>query len=315
MVYEMFQSKVADSLRSHLGDDYQLILQKVPKNNGTVLSGLSIMRKGASVSPTVYLDSYYERYQEGISFNSIVQEILQIYEEHTAATHLDFSILNDFSLLRDKVVYKLIHTASNKELLLDIPSIPYLDLSIVFYLFLEKNEFGQMTALIHNDHLRSWNTSLEELYRLASVNTPRLLPAELKSMTELMKSLAQEQLGDDYREGFIDDLVSAPDTSPLYILTNSSGICGACAILYPNQLKNFADMLEKDLVILPSSIHEVLLVPYEDTISFDELTHMVSHINRAEVPVEDRLSDQVYLYSRSLDQVIFAGAPVCSILS
>ncbi len=315
MVYEMFQAKVADSLRSQLGGDYQLVLQKVPKNNGTILNGLSIMRKGAGVSPTIYLESYYERFQEGTSFNFIIQEILQIYQEHTAVTHLDFSILNDFSLLRDKVMYKLIHTASNRELLQDIPSIPYLDLSIVFYLFLEKNEYGQMTALIHNDHLESWNTCLEELYRLASANTPEFLPADLKPMSDVMKSIAQEQLGTDYREDFIDELMSSPDASPLYVLTNSSGICGACALLYPDQLKNFADMLESDLVILPSSIHEVLLVPYDDHISFDELAHMVSHINRAEVPVEDRLSDQVYLYSRALDQVIFAGSPVCSVLS
>ena len=264
MVYEMFQSKVADSLRSQLGSDYQLVLQKVPKNNGTILNGLSIMRKGAGVSPTIYLESYYERFQEGTSFNFIIQEILQIYQEHTAVTHLDFSILNDFSLLRDKVMYKLIHTASNRELLQDIPSIPYLDLSIVFYLFLEKNEYGQMTALIHNDHLESWNTCLEELYRLASANTPEFLPADLKPMSDVMKSIAQEQLGTDYREDFIDELMSSPDASPLYVLTNSSGICGACALLYPDQLKNFADMLESDLVILPSSIHEVLLVPYDD---------------------------------------------------
>lgn len=309
MVYEMFQTKVTDTLKAQLGEDYRLILQKVPKNNGTVLDGLCIMHKTAKSSPTIYLNSYYERYEEGISFHSIITEILQIYQENSTVTHLDFSILNDFSLLKDKVLYKLVHTASNKELLKDIPSISYLDLSIVFYLFLEKNEEGQMTALIHNDHMETWNTNLDELYRLAAVNTPLFLPAELKSMSEVMKSIAREHLGEDYREEFIDDLLSPPAASPLYVLTNSSGICGACTILYPGQLKNFADMLEKDLVILPSSIHEVLLIPYEDHICFEELTDTVSHINRAEVPVEDRLSDQVYLYSRSLDAVTLATAP------
>lgn len=309
MIYEMFQTKVTDTLQSQLGKDYRLILQKVPKNNGTVLDGLCIIHKTARSSPTIYLNSYYDRYEEGISFHSIIEEILQIYQENSAVTHLDFSILNDFSLLQDKVLYKLIHTASNKELLKDIPSIPYLDLSIVFYLFLEKNEDGQVTALIHNDHMESWNTTLSELYRLACANTPRFLPAELKSMSEVMKAIAKEHLGEDYREDFIDDLLSAPAVSPLYVLTNSSGICGACAILYPGQLKNFADMMEKDLVILPSSIHEVLLIPYEDSICFEELTHMVSHINRTEVPLEDRLSDQVYLYSRDPDSVTLAGTP------
>ncbi len=315
MVYEMFQTKVTDALQARLGDRYDLILQKVPKNNGILLDGLAIMRKGAGSSPTIYLNSYYERYLEGVPLDAVIDEIFQLYQENSTVTHLDFSILNDFSLLRDKVLYKLIHTASNPDLLSDVPSVPYLDLSIVFYLFLEKTESGQMTALIHNDHLKTWDTSLDELYRLASDNTPRMLPAELKSMSEVMKSIAREHLGSDYRDNFIDDLLSVPTVSPLYVLTNCSGICGACTLLYPDQLKNFADLMGKDLVILPSSIHEVLLIPYEDAISFDEMADMVSHINRAEVPVEDRLSDQVYLYSRELDAVIFAGTPVSSVLS
>lgn len=315
MVYEIFQTKITNSLQSHLGSDYELLLQKVPKNNGTLLDGLCITRKEQKVSPTIYLNSYYERYLEGIPFHSIVKEILQIYQNNTPVTDLDFSVLNDFSRLREKVVCKLIHTASNKELLNTIPSVPYLDLSIVFYLYLDKTDSGQMTALIHNDHMKAWSTDTEELYRLALVNTPKLLPAQLRSMTAVMKAIAREHMGSEYREEFIDDLLSASTVSPLYVLTNSSGICGACTILYPNQLKNFADMVEKDLVILPSSIHEVLLIPYNDTISFKELADMVSHINRSEVPVEDRLSDQVYLYSRGRDTVIFAGPPVSSVLS
>ena len=315
MVYEMFQTKIADTLQSSLGSDYELMLQKVPKNNGTLLDGLCITRREQKVSPTIYLNSYYERYLEGIPFNSIVKEILQIYQDNTSVADLDFSVLNDFSRLREKVVYTLIHTASNKALLSTIPSVPYLDLSIVFYLYLDKTDSGQMTALIHNDHMEAWKTDIKELYRLSLSNTPKLLPAQLRSMTAVMKAIAMEHLGSEYREEFVDDLLSAPTVSPLYVLTNSSGICGACTILYPNQLKNFADMVEKDLVILPSSIHEVLLIPYDDTLSFQELADMVSHINRSEVPVEDRLSDQVYLYSRNSHTVTFAGPPVSSVLS
>lgn len=315
MVYEMFQAKITDTLQSFLGNDYQLMLQKVPKNNGTLLDGLCITKKKQKISPTIYLNSYYERYREGAPFNSIVKEILQIYQENASVTRFDFSILNDFSQLKEKVVYKLIHTASNKELLSTMPSIPYLDLSIVFYLYLGKNESGQMTALIHNDHMKAWETNTEELYKLAMNNTPKLLPAQLCSMTEIMKSIAKEHLDKDYREEFIDELLCGHTPSPLYVLTNSSGISGACTILYPKQLKNFADLMDTDLVILPSSIHEVLLIPNDEKLSFQELTNMVSHINRTEVPVEDRLSDQVYLYSRSRDAVIFAGPPVSSILS
>ena len=77
-------------------------------------------------------------------------------------------------------------------------------------------------------------------------------------------------------------------------------------MLYPNILKNFAEQLDRDLVILPSSIHEVLLLPYDESILFRELSDMVSNINQNEVAVEDRLSNHVYFYSRTADEIILA---------
>ncbi|MBS5062662.1 MAG: hypothetical protein KHZ58_02695, partial [Hungatella hathewayi] len=68
--------------------------------------------------------------------------------------------------------------------------------------------------------------------------------------------------------------------------------------------KNFADLLEQDLLILPSSIHEVLLLPYAEDICMEDLFQMVRHVNQTEVPVEDRLSDEVYRYKRAEDCII-----------
>lgn len=200
-------------------------------------------------------------------------------------------------------------------MLADMPWIPFLDLSIVFYLFLEQTESGQMTALVHNDHMKAWGTDEKELKNLALANTPSMLPPRLTSMSDVMKSIAREHLDGDYQEEFIDSLFSSQAFSPLHVLTNSSGINGASAVLYPELLKNFADRMESDLIILPSSIHEVLLIPNTENASFEDLANMVSHINRAEVPVEDRLSDQVYLYSRERDIVTIAGPAVSSVLS
>lgn len=303
MVYNTFLTTIKEALQTRLGDGYGVVIQKIPKNNGTMLDGLCISKTSDRVAPTIYLRAYYEHLLEGTSLEEILEEILDVYQHRTGLPQIHPDLLNHFEHLRKKVVYKLIHTDSNRELLKSLPSIPYLDLSIVFYLFLEENEYGHMTALIHKNHMVSWNTTTEELYRLASDNTPKLLPADLKSMAEVMREIAMEQLGEDYQEDFIQELLFKEGQSPLFVLTNRSGLNGACAILYKNQLKNFADMLGQELVILPSSIHEVLLIPYDDDLCFDELSEMVTHINRTEVPTEDQLSNQVYLYSRSLNQV------------
>lgn len=314
MVYNMFQTKIIDSLQSHLGSDCRVTLQKVTKNNGTVLDGICVARSSQRASPSVYLNDYYEQYLQGIPFSAIVSEILDIYDDHSLLAGLDLSIFNDFSRLKERVACKLIHTASNRELLNQVPSVPYLDLSIVFYIYLLRDNTDQMTVLIRNDLMKSWNTNLDELYGLALENTPRLLPARIHSMSDLMQSIAKEQPFIPYRNGFVGDLLP-PSLIPLYVQTNTAGYCGACTILYPDQLKNFADKAGTDLIILPSSIHEVLLIPHDHTFSFQELSRVVSHINRTEVAVEDRLSDQVYVYSRALDRVSPAGRPVVSVLS
>lgn len=298
MVYEEFLTTIKDELHARLGDSHNVFIQKVQKNNGTQLDGLCVSKQQDRIAPTLYLNSYYEQLKAGASMNQILEELLNIFSDSSTIPHVNPEILSDFSHLKTRVAYKLIHTDSNRELLRSLPSIPYLDLSMVFYLFLEENEYGHMTALIHNSHMASWGTTTEELYHLAAKNTSLLMPGNIKDMEDVMKEVAKAQLGEEYLDAFIDDLLIPDDAPPLYILSNDSGLNGACAILYENLLKNFADSLEQDLIILPSSIHEVLLIPYTEDISIPELFDMVRHINLTEVPVEDRLSDQIYFFDR-----------------
>lgn len=304
MVYETFQTVLTEKLTQRLGPDCRLLIQKIPKNNGVILDGLCIGKKGASIAPTVYLNSYFEQYQEGASIEQLVEEISQLYSRDSSFLRTDFSIINDFSRLKSKIVYKLIHTAANINLLKDIPSIPYLDLSIVFYLYLDESPSGQMTALIYNHHLAAWDTSIEELYQLASQNTPFLFPPDLKTMSQIMQEILRRNCDNEETLDFMQDFSKSQPLSPLYVLTNSAGINGACTILYPKVLQNLSQQLKQDLVILPSSIHEVLLVPFDEHISLDELSDMVKQVNQAEVAMEEQLSDHVYYYSYSSDKVL-----------
>lgn len=57
------------------------------------------------------------------------------------------------------------------------------------------------------------------------------------------------------------------------------------------------------MIILPSSIHEVLLVVYEEELCMEELKEMVRHVNQTEVAKEEILSDNVYIYSRKTDKI------------
>lgn len=304
MVYELFLQTVRDTLQQRLGQDFLVTLRQIPKNNGVVLDGLCIERYTSMASPTIYLNSYYEEYEEGMVFDTMIEEILQLYQEHAKLPSAEFLQFTRFELAKERIAYKFIHAGSNREQLKDLPHIPFYDLALIFYVFMDSDENGQMTALIHKDHQTVWKISTQDLYRLAKDNTPRLFPPVIKSIEDVLREIAQQNLGEDFKEEYIEAPNLEPEGHiPLYVLTNTASLNGACCMLYDEVLKNFADRQEKDLIILPSSIHEVILIPWEEELFIRELSNMVSDINQNEVPVEDRLSNQIYLYTRAGSQI------------
>lgn len=304
MVYETFLNAITTQLQAKLGEDYLLALRSLPRNNGVTLDGLTIQGPGISMAPTIYLNPYYEQYQKGMSLDEILSDILMLYHTTPQPGCLKENDLSQFEPIKSRIMFRIIHTASNETLLSNVPHFSFLDLSVVFYLFLERNAAGQMTALIHNSHAERWNVTAEELWSLAEENTPGVYPAEIRSMTDMMKEIAMEKLGSSYDEDLIDSLLEDEENiAPLYVLSNANGLYGAGCILYKNVLKNFADSLNRDLIILPSSIHEVLITPDLPGTSYEDLSSMVTCINQKDVPMEDQLSNQVYLYTRADDKI------------
>lgn len=314
MVYEEFLKNVKSQLEAKLGDSHTFAIRQVTKNNGLVLDGLCISLRGEKIAPTIYLNDYYSKFRSGTSIPSIVEHILNLYQENTELPDIDLNRLTDFSLLKDKIAFKLIHHQSNLGLLKEIPHIPYLDLAIVFYILLESCVEGQMTALVLNEHMNMWNLTPQNLYEIAKVNTPRCLPPVIKNMTDVLKEFAKTNLGDQFRDQLFDDIKRADEgIPPLFVLSNESGYYGAGCMLYENVLKLFSESTDSDFIILPSSIHEVLLIPSHNPDDCQELSVMVSNINQTGVSLEDRLSNQVYYYRREENKISLASSSPASI--
>ena len=85
---------------------------------------------------------------------------------------------------------------------------------------------------------------------------------------------------------------------PLLVLTNESKYCGAACMLYEGLLRNLSDEIRSDLFIIPSSIHEVLLLPDEGEFSEEELSALVCEINAHFINPSEILSDHVYRFKR-----------------
>ncbi len=299
MNYNQFLEDVRAAVQERLGSDYEIRIQKITKNNGIVLDGLIIGKTCKNIAPTIYLNSYYMHFTHGMSLQEILEDIISAYKENNDMVMGDMRELLDFNNLKDKVAFKLIQREKNKELLKDVPYIEFLDLAVVFYLILDEHKGGQMTALIHNSHMEPWRVEKEELYRLAKKNTPILLPPEIKTMKEIMCDILKGHLEELEMEEMVDGLLDFDSQKPhLYVLSNKDQINGAGCILYDGCLKDFADSQNSDIIILPSSTHEVILVPDDGKLDYVELRKIVGEINESEVPEEDVLSDRIYKYSQ-----------------
>ncbi len=287
-----------------LGERYQVRLQEVQKNNNVRLQGLVILETTQNISPTIYLDDFYEAYQHGFALERIVEKILGIYKEDMPKKNIDMSFFKDFSLVKDRICYRLIAADENKELLEKIPHILFLDLAICFYYAYEGKALGSGTILIYYTHVDMWKTSVEELRVLAEKNTPEIFPWECNSMGTVIEELLKEKyeqtgeamLEQGEQEQFMQEM-------PMQILSNQKRVHGAAAILYPGLLKKIADRLHGDFYIIPSSIHEVIILPAAVMKSVNELKCMIEEVNTTQVEKQEILSYSLYFYSRCKDSV------------
>lgn len=297
MEMKEFAEKVCKAMTEVLGDGYEVKLQEIQKNNGVRLQGLLIMTENQNVSPTIYLKPFWEAYKSGVTLADLVKKILQIYREGTPAESVDMSFFRDFDCVKDRICYRLINAGQNNELLAKIPHIPFLDLAICFYYAYEGEALGNGTILVYNTHMNLWNTNTAELMRLAQNNTPRLFPGECNSMEYVINELIRQKENEN--------LMFEPEEQqllleevPLRILSNQQRVYGAACILYPGALAEIAEKEDANLYILPSSVHEVILLPDSRTEEPIHLKSMIYDVNRTQLEPEEVLSDSLYYFDR-----------------
>ena len=294
MNFQQFSDELIRQLLTMFPDQTQIDIQSLPKNNGVFLDALIIREPGINISPTIYLEDYYVLYKEGASMDEICHIICDVFLEVRLNHPIDPRFFTDFEQAKKHLVYQLVNYDKNIERLPDIPHIRYLDLVIIFCCMLRLENGQTATILIRNEHLTLWQTDLETIKKQAFGNTPRLLPAYIQPIADAIRDLMEEN------ESLtrLLPLLERESMPPLYVLTNETQLCGAACILYPSLLAEFADNVGMDLYILPSSIHEVLLLPTDTRCADEELCALVRSVNSEQLPPTQQLSDSVYYYSR-----------------
>ena len=109
MKIHTFICHVLQKMQEELGEDIKVSLQDVTKNNGVVLTGLTFTQKNINISPTVYLEDFYEKYREGTAMEDIIKEIREIYEKSKLDQDIDMEFFTEYEKAKGRIVYKLIH--------------------------------------------------------------------------------------------------------------------------------------------------------------------------------------------------------------
>lgn len=303
---EAFAGTVKSAMEAYFGEDYKVQVHTVVKNNDLHLTGLTILNRSVNIAPTIYLEHYYEMYKDRESMANVCREIIRVYEEHKVMENFDTSCVTDFYRVKDRICYKLINAKQNKELLADAPYVKFHDLAIIFYIMISNDADGLGTVTVRNHIMELWNVGKEKLFELAVQNTQRLFRGKVTSIADVMMEVLAAKLDEECACEFFDMMVSEDDMIPMYVCSNTAKINGAGVIFYSGLLKEFADRMDSNFYIIPSSIHETILMPASIGMSVDEIRDMVRCVNATEVALEEILSDSVYYYNRLTDRVEMA---------
>lgn len=249
MDFDEFKEKVKDNIKSYLPMQYEkanVSLQSVVKNNDVQLTGLMIRLEENNIAPFIYLDHYYEQYQNGMELPDIMKDIAELRVSSEQSVKLDISRITDFNQVKDNIICKLINGDMNEEYLADKPYTQIEDMAVIY----------------------------------------------------VMKDALMEIMFPDGvpEEDPLAEILSAEDEIPMYVLSNAEKLNGAASVLDKDTMETISEMLGGDFVVIPSSIHEVIILPMDDNVDKDELEGIIREVNTGQVAPEERLSYHAYQY-------------------
>ncbi len=293
MNYTCFLKDIETRVAQQMGEGYDVEIQSMTKNNGVKLDSIVIRRVDELICPNIYLGQFYEQYLDGVSMEEVCDRIVSGYHDSMPGKPIDPEGLISPESIRENVVYRLINYDKNKEMLSEIPHKRFLDLALVYYVMVHAGEIGDGAILVNQNILNFSDLTIEQIDEAARCNTKKILPSDFVKITDLLREFGEKAGAASY-----DDIELEEESSEmaLYVLTNKERQYGAYYMADMDTLSEISERLDGDLYILPSSVHECMVLP---ALCWDEpksLAVMVQEINRTQVSDEEYLADTVYLF-------------------
>lgn len=304
--FEKFQQKVKDGILAYMPEEYRDATVEIihaKRNNDQEQVGIMIKSEGQEVAARIYLDEYYARFPDWVSDETMLKTIAGDYLENDSKRKWVETVkesVRDFDSIKGNIQVQVVNRDMNRESLQDCPKkeVEGTDLLAVFRILFYEQGKECANALVTDALMETWGMDVESLYETALNNTAAQAPARINSMMSMLfdgeEPLAPEEVFRE--EGFC-------------VLSNPQKSNGAAAMLYPGLLQSIAEATRSSFYILPSSIHEVLLIRAENGMDAKALRSMVMEVNQNEVAPQEVLSNQVYFYDGKEQKISLALSP------
>lgn len=287
MDYEQFKVAFAGDLKTNLqklGIEADVSEHHIEKLNDSY-DALSVTPKGSSIGVNANLDEIFHALERGRDYSEVlsgVTESLKGSFEHMPK--LQVSDLTNYAEMKNKLAMEVVAAERNASMLQNVPHEQMEDIAVVYRLVLDSSKDASSTVLVTNDLMDKFGITHEQLHDDAMKNAPLIRPAEIKGMEETLN----EMQGGPALEPDPDEI--------LFVAGVPDQTHGAAVIAYPNFFEDAAEKLGGDYFIIPSSIHEVLLVKDTGEMNARDLAAMIKEVNATEVAPEDVLTDHAYHY-------------------
>ena len=316
--YSEFMEYIKENVTDYLPERFEkaeISIQQVLKNNDVVLDGLSIRNPDSNLSPNIYLNPLYEQYQKGRNLDELVSSIADTYIENIApleerAIQMPLDDMFDYEQVKDNIFPRLVNLERNQLGLKDVPYTKLGDLAVTYRVKVSGDSNTLSSLAITNALMEKYGVTTEQLHEQALENMERLLPAAFHSLDDIMTDIMAVELSKnegismEEAKDYIREMIP-PNASQMYCLTNETKINGATSIINENVQKMIADKVGGDYFVIPSSVHEVLILPKSSDMSPQELESIVKGVNAAYVSPNEFLSDHVYQYDAKEHKLSF----------
>lgn len=299
MNYGEFQRAFADGIVDRLPEDQKNANVRIGMNRklNQSYNGLTVHQEGDPVAATVNLDRMFDRYEAGEDFENLVDEAMGMIQMEKP--DFDIAKLMDYDSVKDQLFIRVSNAEMNADSLENVPYIMQSDLAVTFHVMVDAEMDGVGSVMVTDSMMNQYGVDFDTLVQNAMASAPNVMPVKVENMADMMSEIFRndmlaEGMSPQEAEAMLEMMHA--DQVPLTVVTNEMKVNGASALFYPEVMDQLAEKIGGNFFILPSSVHESLVLPDDGSQSIGDLKAMVMEVNATQVDPVDRLSDDVYHY-------------------